>query len=103
MGTIFTTPVVEVDDAEALTWLRRHGYRLIAADPAAEQSYRGDHYSAPLAIILGSERDGLRSHLRDAADVVVSVPMHGVADSLNVGHAAALLLYEALHRQSPPR
>jgi tRNA G18 (ribose-2'-O)-methylase SpoU len=37
---------------------------------------------------------------KEATDVAVSIPMLGVADSLNVGHAAALLLYEALVRQT---
>jgi TrmH family RNA methyltransferase len=96
MGTLFTTPVVDVARSDALVWLRRHGVRIVAADPAAAVSYRDAGYDGPVAIVVGSERHGLAPFWRDHADVAVSIPMLGVADSLNVGHAAALLLYESL-------
>lgn len=99
MGTLFSLPVVEAERAPALTWLRRTGFRVIAADPAATVSYRRADYRGPVAVVLGSERYGLAPFWKEAADVTVSIPMLGMADSLNVGHAAALLLYEALHRQ----
>jgi TrmH family RNA methyltransferase len=99
MGTVFSMPVVEWTRADAHAWLRANGVRVIAADPAATLSYREAHYDGPLAIVLGSERYGLDPAWREVADLVVSIPMLGVADSLNVGHAAALLLYEALAQQ----
>lgn len=95
MGTVFTTPVVDSRRDEALAWLRARGVRIVAADPSATTSYRDADYRGPVAIVLGNERHGLAAFWRDAADVTVSIPMLGVADSLNVGHAAALLLYEA--------
>lgn len=96
MGTIFTTPVIDATVDDALAWIRDHALRIIAADPEAPSSYRGAHYNGPLALVLGSERYGLSDQWRKHADVLVSIPMLGVADSLNVGHAAALLLYEAI-------
>jgi TrmH family RNA methyltransferase len=102
MGTVFSVPVVEMDRPEALDWLRAAGFRLMAADPGAPLSYRAADYQGRVAIVLGSERYGLPQFWRDAADVLVSIPMLGIADSLNVGHAAALLLYEALHRSGGP-
>lgn len=96
MGTVFTLPVIEATPADARAWLRRRGVRIVAADPAATTSYRAPVYDGRTAIVVGSERHGLAAHWRDAADVLVSIPMLGRADSLNVGHAAALLLYEAL-------
>ena len=99
MGTIFSMPLVDIDRAQAFAWLRRKRVRIIAADPASSVSYRAADYRGPVAIVLGSERYGLAPFWREQADVVVSIPMLGVADSLNVGHAAVLLLYEALERQ----
>jgi len=96
MGTVFSMPVVDTSVEAACTWARASGVRVVAADPAATQSYRGDHYDGPVMLVLGSERYGLSSDWRAAADVLVSIPMRGIADSLNVGHAAALLLYESL-------
>ena len=99
MGTIFSTPVVAAPSEEALAWLRERSFTIVAADPSADVSYRAPSYAPPVAVVVGSERHGLSPFWLDAADAVVSIPMLGVADSLNVGHAAALLLYEVLSRQ----
>jgi TrmH family RNA methyltransferase len=96
MGTVLSMPVIDADRASVLSSLRASDVRIVAADPSAPVSYRDSDWSGPVAIVLGSERYGLSPFWRAAADVVVSIPMLGVADSLNVGHAAALLLYEAL-------
>lgn len=98
MGTVFSMPVIDAKPRHVLTWLRDQGFRVIAADPEAHVSYRSVAYAGPLAIVLGNERSGLATLWRDAADVVVSIPMLGVADSLNVAVAGALLMYEALQR-----
>lgn len=99
MGTVFSMPLVTAERDAAVAHLRRHGVRAVAADPASRLSYRDADYRGPVAIVLGSERHGLDPVWRASAEEVVSIPMLGVADSLNVGHAAALLLYEALHQQ----
>lgn len=96
MGTIFTMPVASGSAEEVFEWLRGHAVTIVAAHPDASVSYRAVAYEPPVAIVVGSERYGLSPFWREHADVVVSIPMLGTADSLNVGHAAALLLYEAL-------
>jgi RNA methyltransferase, TrmH family len=96
MGTVFTMPVVEASVPDVVGWARRGDVRLLAADPGAARHYRAACYRGPLAIVLGSERRGLSAAWRGSVDEAVSIPMLGTADSLNVGHAAALLLYEAL-------
>jgi RNA methyltransferase, TrmH family len=98
MGTLFSVPTMTMRHDEAFEWLRASGFRIIAADPSATLSYRGADYSGKVAIVVGNERNGLAPFWLRAADLKVSIPMMGMADSLNVGHAAALLLYEALHR-----
>lgn len=103
MGTVLSLPVVDVGRDEALAWCRAHDVRVVAADPDAPLSYRAADYCGPVAVVVGSERHGLDRFWRDAADVVVSIPMLGVADSLNVGHAAALVLYEVLHQHRDDR
>ncbi len=98
MGSIFTMPVIDATEASAIEWLRGNNIRMVAADPCARVSYRDADYASRIALVLGSERYGLSATWRAAADVLVSIPMLGVADSLNIGHAAALLLYESLHQ-----
>jgi TrmH family RNA methyltransferase len=98
MGSVFSMPVIDTPAADTLAWLRRHDFRIVAADPLAPTSYRDVDYRRPLAIVVGSERRGLNPLWHGAAHHIVSIPMHGVADSLNVAVAGALLMYEALHR-----
>lgn len=97
MGTLFSTPIVDVSGEAARAWLATNGVRVVVADPGGPSSYRDADLRGPVALVLGSERYGVDHAWRAAADLLVSIPMLGQADSLNVGHAAALLLYEALH------
>jgi TrmH family RNA methyltransferase len=53
-----------------------------------------------VAIVLGSEADGLSDAWRHDDLVAVSIPMAGIADSLNVSIAAAILLYEAVRQRT---
>jgi TrmH family RNA methyltransferase len=103
MGAALAMPVVAVDRQPARRWLREHGFRIVAADPAGTRSYRDLDYRGPLAIVVGSERRGLAREWLAAADGVAAIPMLGISDSLNAAVAGALLLYEALaqHRDEP--
>ncbi len=78
-----------------LAWLRDRGLRIVAARVDAERSYVDADLTGPLAITLGSEADGLTDPWRADDVEAVRLPMLGVADSLNVSVAAAILLYEA--------
>jgi RNA methyltransferase, TrmH family len=100
MGAALTMPVVAVGHPAASRWLREHGFRIVAADPAGSRSYRDVDYRGPLAIVVGSERLGLAPEWRAAADSIATIPMLGSCDSLNAALAGALLLYEALAHDS---
>ncbi len=76
--------------------LRAQGYCLLAASSdAGAIDFREADYARPSAIVIGSERTGLSAHAADAADVLIQIPMHGMAESLNVSVATALILFEA--------
>lgn len=96
MGAALAVPVVAAGRTAAMAWLRAHGFRIVAADPAGHKSYRDVDYGGPLAIVIGSERRGLASEWLAAADTVAAIPVLGSCDSLNAAVAGALLLYEAL-------
>jgi TrmH family RNA methyltransferase len=95
LGTIFALPVVTASTADTLDWLVVHGIRPIAARVDASRAYTDLDLRGPLAIVLGSEAGGLSAAWDDPRVEPVAIPMHGVADSLNVSIAAAVLLYEA--------
>ena len=96
VGTIFSVPVAAARSAEVRAFLREHGISVVAARlEAAEPPWRVD-LRGPVAVVLGSEATGLEAEwTRDPTIVGVRIPMRGVADSLNVSVAAAILLYEA--------
>src|SRR5918995_316864 len=95
MGTIFALPVVAGPSAAVRDDLLARGLRLVAARIDAEADYGATDLTGPVAIVLGSEAAGLGGAWRHPAVVPVRLPMLGVADSLNVSIAAAVLLYEA--------
>ena len=100
MGSLFARPVAMVEQDRLVAWLRRRGWRLMATSPAAHHSYWDADLKKGCAILLGTEHEGLGMSWLEAADELLMVPMHGMADSLNVATTGALLLYEALRQRS---
>lgn len=94
-GSLFTQPVVGLSEAQALEWLRVQRFTLVACTPEADTLYWDAPLTGRVALCLGSEHDGLPLLWRREADLRVSIPMQGQADSLNVSVAGALVLYEA--------
>jgi TrmH family RNA methyltransferase len=95
LGTIFAVPVAAAPSAAVADWCRAHELRIVAARVDAATTYTETDLTGPLALVLGAETAGL-GEVWTAADVVaVRLPMRGIADSLNVSAAAAILLYEA--------
>jgi TrmH family RNA methyltransferase len=103
MGTSLTVPVIEAEPGDAVAWLRANRFRIVCTDTDGDVSYRRADYSGRVAVVMGSERYGISAPWHEAEDVRVSIPMAGRVDSLNVGNAAVLVLYEAFARQQPDR
>lgn len=99
VGTLFSVPVVESSFEECIPWLKSKGIPLLAATPHTERSLYQEDLSGPVAIAVGSEMHGLDKRWMEHADLLVSLPMRGIADSLNVSTAAALILYETLRQR----
>lgn len=100
LGTVFRANVCEASSADAVSWLRDKHLPILAARPDAKTLYTDVDLCAGAAIVLGSEATGL-SDAWVASDVTaVRLPMHGLADSLNVSTTAAVLFYEALRQRS---
>ena len=100
LGTVFRENVCEATTADTLVWLRQLGLRVIAARPDAATEYTAADLRGGLAIVLGSEATGLSEEWRAAHITPVKLPMHGIADSLNVSTTAAVLFYEARRQRS---
>ena len=102
-GTIFALPVASAPSADVLVWLRDHGIRIVTARVGAATPYTEADLTGPLAIVLGTEADGLTDTWSGPDVEPCGIPMAGVADSLNVSISAAVLAYEARRqRQRDP-
>ena len=99
LGTVFRSNVCSATAAETIDWLRAHKLKIIAARPDAEKLYTEVNLKEGAAIVLGSEAQGLSDAWRAAEITPVRLPMHGIADSLNVSTTAAVLFYEALRQR----
>lgn len=101
LGTIFALPVVAATTAETLVWLGTRGIRPVAAIVDAAMPFTDADLRGPLAVVLGSEAEGLSNAWHDPAVTPIAIPMRGIADSLNVSIAAAIVLYEAVRQRDP--
>jgi len=86
----------EEDVAEALARLKEAGHQLVATGLFPETvDFREVDYTKPTVVIVGHELEGISETVRQAADVIVKIPMYGMVQSLNVSVATAVVLYEA--------
>jgi tRNA G18 (ribose-2'-O)-methylase SpoU len=99
MGAIFSLPVrIEADLLRALTAWKQAGLRLVATTPRGGMPRVRDCFvqesSAPLALLFGSEGEGLSQEALELCDARFTIPMQRGIDSLNVAHTVALALYD---------
>ena len=102
-GAVFSVPAIECDNASALEWLRRRAIRILAATPAAEEIYSNADLTGTVAIVIGTEDEGLTDFWMSGADLKVKIPMMGKVNSLNVSVSTALIVYEAVRQRSAQR
>jgi RNA methyltransferase, TrmH family len=95
LGTIFAVPLAAGSSAAVRARLEGAGVRILAARVGAGSDYSHADLRGSVALVLGSEAGGLTDAWSGEGVTPVSLPMLGVADSLNVSIAAAVLLYEA--------
>lgn len=97
MGTVFQLPIVEAGSLEdELGKLRRHGVHCVAAHPPASgRTLTNANLARDCCFVFGSEGYGISPAVLAACDEAAAIPMPSDVDSLNVGSAAAVFLYEA--------
>src|SRR6266851_2493555 len=86
--------------AQALEALKSAGYWIVALAPGVELSLYELDTTRRLAFVVGSEGKGVRQVVRKNSDFVVSIPMRGKVESLNVSVAAAVVLFEVARKRA---
>ena len=85
--------------ARCIDELKREGLWVCGTDAAGEQDLFHADLTGPLAIVIGSEGEGMSRLVREKCDFLVRIPMKGKINSLNASVAAGVLLYEAVRQR----
>ncbi|HLW05682.1 MAG TPA: 23S rRNA (guanosine(2251)-2'-O)-methyltransferase RlmB [Azoarcus sp.] len=94
-GAADSVPYVTVTNlARALREMQKAGIRVIGTAAEAPQSLYEADLSGPVALVLGSEGEGMRRLTRETCDERVHIPLHGSVESLNVSVASGICLFE---------
>lgn len=96
MGACFGQQFARTTLGQLRRWAQAHRAHVVGASPDGAAPYTEARYRTPLVLLLGEERAGLTADERAICDQLVRIPMAAGADSLNLGVAGSLLLYEAL-------
>lgn len=100
IGAVFTVPTAVCTTAQAITFLKSKGIRILTAQLQDSSLYYDCPMTKGTAIVMGTEATGLSDKWRQAADAHIRIPMLGKLDSLNVSVSAAILLYEAVRQRN---
>ena len=79
--------------------LQKSGLQIVACSEKTEDLLYDVDYTIPTAIVMGSEDNGITSHILKGADKTVAIPMKGEIESLNVSVSAGIILYEAVRQR----
>jgi 23S rRNA (guanosine2251-2'-O)-methyltransferase len=100
-GAAESVPLVAVVNlARTLRDLKQRGLWLVGTDDAADKTLYEADLRGPLGLVMGSEGEGMRRLTRECCDQLVSIPMAGTVESLNVSVAAGVALFEAVRQRS---
>jgi 23S rRNA (guanosine2251-2'-O)-methyltransferase len=98
-GAAFLTPVVCVPNlSRAIDDLKGRGFWIYGADTHAGQDIAGMTYEGNVGLVMGSEGQGMRPLIRKQCDFLLSIPMRGKIDSLNVSVAAGIILNDIVRK-----
>lgn len=100
-GAVEHVPVAVIPNIKyAISRMRESGITVIGAEAGASAVIWDVDLTVPLAVVIGSEGKGIRRTVKDACDMMVSLPMKGVISSLNVSVAAGVFFFEILRQRS---
>lgn len=100
-GALFKIPVCRYSNMEEVVdILHNYGIKAVAADEKAEKGINEFNFSEPIAVIMGSEGNGVQTSLLKKCDEILKIPQVGNTDSLNVAVSAGIILYEIQNQRT---
>ncbi len=103
-GAIEHVPVVRVVNlAQTIDSLKEKGFWIAGADAQGTQDYHTIDWHGPMALIIGSEGEGIGQQLRRHCDFLITIPQRGKVNSLNAAVATGIIVFEAMHQRLSSR
>jgi 23S rRNA (guanosine2251-2'-O)-methyltransferase len=100
-GALHYIPICREDNLKTvIDYLKDSGFVIVACSEKTNETIYQADYTKPVAIILGSEENGISGEYMKRADTIVKIPMTGKIESLNVSVAAGMILSEAIRQRS---
>ena len=100
-GAAETVPFISVTNlARTIRELKEAGVFVIGTAMDSESTLLNTKLDGPIALVLGSEGDGIRRLTAESCDALVTIPMFGSVESLNVSVASGICLYEVRRQRS---
>ncbi len=100
-GAVMRLPICKVASLkETLHYLSDSGMSIISCEESGTETYYKANLTMPVALVMGSEEDGISPPLRPYIDKAVRIPMGGQTESLNVSVATGVVLFEVLRQRA---
>lgn len=94
-GAAFSLPIAESEQDQVFDWLNKNNFTIYLTDTDAQTDYYQAVFQGRCALVAGSERYGISKAWYSQPHTKIRIPMYGDCDSLNVGVATTMMLYEA--------
>ncbi len=100
IGSLFSLPLAITATRQAIALMSELGVKTVATSPDSDLAHWQVSYDCAVAIVIGSEQQGLSSAWLSGSTETVRIPMSGTADSLNAAVAAGVMLFEAVRQRA---
>ena len=100
MGAIFSLKISYCNTDEFLAFRKKFSGKIIGTSLKSNIDYKTADCKSPCVILMGNEQSGLSNKLGDACDQLITIPMRGRSDSLNLAVATGISLYEFLRHEA---
>jgi len=99
-GAVEYVPVARVTNiAQTIEYLKKKNIWVVGTDSTGEKSFFESDLKGAIALVIGSEGEGIGKLVREKCDFVVNIPMKGQISSLNAAVAGAIVMYEILKQR----
>lgn len=99
IGAVFDVQTIDATKEETVVFLKERGFKIFATSAKGKKNFFEVDFKGRVALLLGSEADGLSFTLKESADELIRIPMAGKSSSLNVAMSASILMYEAFRQR----